>query len=247
MRYLFSRNGAQALEGLGRERTLCAFDFDGTLAPIVERPERAQMRPVTRRLLRQTAALYPCVVISGRARADVLAKLDGVGVARVFGNHGAESEKADGNSRKTRKWKAALSRELHGIEGVWIEDKGMSIAVHYRQAADRAAAGRKIRAAVDGLKAVRWFGGKMVVNVVEQESRDKGDALRAERKRVGCDCALYVGDDQNDEDAFGEEKVVSVRVGRKPGSRAGYYLRSQEEIDDLLARLIEERKAEQAP
>jgi trehalose 6-phosphate phosphatase len=247
MRYLFSQDGGRALEELAQERTLCAFDFDGTLAPIAQRPEEAKMRATTRRLLRETSRLYPCVVISGRARRDVVAKLDGVGVDRVFGNHGAESERTTAGGRKARRWKNALTRALHGMEGVWIEDKYLSLAVHYREAEDRAAAGRLIREAVSELEGVRWFGGKMVVNVVEEEALDKGDALVAERKRTGCDWAIYVGDDQNDEDAFGAENVVAVRVGRKPGSRAGYYLRSQKEIDELLVRLIAERKTDREP
>src|SRR5215469_15368256 len=140
MRYLFSRDGGRALEELANEQTLCAFDFDGTLAPIAQHPEQAKMRAATRRLLRETSKLYPCVVISGRARTDVIAKLDGVGVDRVFGNHGAESERTIADGRKARKWKTALRRTLRGMEGVWIEDKDLSLAVHYRQAADRAEA-----------------------------------------------------------------------------------------------------------
>src|SRR5580698_1326087 len=90
MRYLLSGNARTILTRLARERTLCAFDFDGTLAPISVSPERAKMRDSTRRLLASLAALYPCIIVSGRARADLLGKLDGVPVERVIGNHGAE-------------------------------------------------------------------------------------------------------------------------------------------------------------
>ena len=99
MQYLLSRASRPILTRLARERTLCAFDFDGTLSPIVEHPDRASMRVRTRKLLGRLAALYPCVIVSGRARADVLGKLRGVNVARVIGNHGAETEGDHAESR----------------------------------------------------------------------------------------------------------------------------------------------------
>jgi trehalose-6-phosphatase len=68
---------------------------------------------------------------------------------------------------------------------------------------------------------------------------NKGDALAAERLRLGCDCVLYVGDDENDEDAFAlGGNVVPVRIGQKRRSHALYYLRTQEEVDDLLDYLV---------
>ena len=92
MQYLLSRASRAILSRLAQERTLCAFDFDGTLSPIVERPEQAGMGEQTQILLGQLAALYPCVIVSGRARADLLGRLNGVKVERVIGNHGAETE-----------------------------------------------------------------------------------------------------------------------------------------------------------
>ena len=91
MHYLLSKASRPVLTRLAKERTLCAFDFDGTLAPIVEHPDQACMRARTRYLLARLAALFPCVIFSGRKRADVLGKLSGVAVERVFGSHGAEA------------------------------------------------------------------------------------------------------------------------------------------------------------
>ena len=89
MRYLLSRASRTVLAQLAHERTLCAFDFDGTLSPIVEHPGQAVMGAQTRALLGRVAALYPSIIVSGRAREDVLGKLNGLEVARVIGNHGA--------------------------------------------------------------------------------------------------------------------------------------------------------------
>jgi len=239
MRYLLSRASRSILTRLAQERTLCAFDFDGTLSSIVKHPDRAGMRVRTRNLLRRLAALYPCVIVSGRARADVLDKLSGVNVARVIGNHGAETETTRKSHRLVERWKAVLDLELGLLPGVRVEDKGFSLAVHYRESTQKAEARRQILAATRKLKRVRVFGGKQVVNLVVDQAPHKGDALAAERDRLGCNWVLYVGDDENDEDAFAlGGNIVPVRIGRKRRSHAGYYLRTQAEIEELLKLLV---------
>jgi trehalose 6-phosphate phosphatase len=240
MQYLLSRASRGILEQLARDGALCAFDYDGTLAPIVEHPDQAGMRPRTRELLRHLAALYPCIVISGRARADVLSKLAAANVARVIGNHGAETEAATPDSRRqVGRWRAALEHEIGPLPGVWMEDKGISLAVHYRESPHKAEARRLVLAAAKTLPDVRVFGGKQVVNLVPADAPHKGDALSAERARFGCKWVLFVGDDENDEDAFAlSGNVVPVSIGRKQRSHARYYLRTQAEIDDLLDLLV---------
>jgi trehalose-6-phosphatase len=98
---------------------------------------------------------------------------------------------------------------------------------------------RRILAATRNLKQAYVFGGKQVVNVVPEQSPNKGDALAAERDRLECNWVLYVGDDVNDEDAFAlDGNIVPVRIGRKQRSCARYYLRTQAEIDTLLELLV---------
>jgi trehalose 6-phosphate phosphatase len=232
------------LAQLAYERTLCAFDFDGTLSPIVEHPGQAVMGAQTRALLGRVAALYPSIIVSGRAREDVLGKLNGLEVARVIGNHGAETEAtAPGPNRRVLQWKASLERELGDLSDLWVEDKGLSLAVHYRQSHQKAEARRRILAAARNLQRVRVVGGKQVVNLVVDRSPDKGEALAAERDRLGCNWVLYVGDDDNDEDAFKlDGNIVPVRIGRKQRSCARYYLRAQPEIDKLLELLAQFRR-----
>lgn len=240
MKYLLSRDSRTILSELATERTLCAFDFDGTLAPIVEHPDRARMRKRTYNLLRQVAAAYPCIILSGRSRADLLGKLEGVPVVRIIGNHGAEVTGTKGNvNRQAVRWRAALEREIGLIPGLWIEDKGMSLAVHYRQSPRNVQARRRIIEAAQNLARVRVFGGKHVVNLVMDDARHKGAALAAERDRLQSKWILFVGDDENDEDAFAlSGHVIPVRVGRKKDSVARYYLRTQNEIDGLLELLV---------
>jgi len=244
MDYLLSQASRPILTRLARQRTLCAFDFDGTLSPIVEHPDQAGMRDRTRNLLGSLAARYPCIIVSGRARKDVLGKLGGVKMARVIGNHGAEAEAITRKSRRMRqRWRAALELDLGLVPGVWVEDKGLSLAVHYRQATRKAEVRRRILAASRNLKHVRVFGGKQVVNLAVEGAPHKGEALAAERDRLGCNWVLYVGDDENDEDAFAlDGNIVAVRIGRKQRSRARYYLRAQAEVDKLLELLVLLRK-----
>jgi trehalose 6-phosphate phosphatase len=253
MRYLLSKASLPLLARLAHERTLCAFDFDGTLAPIADHPDKAGMRKRTRVLLRRVASLYPCVIVSGRDRASVLKKLSGVPVAGVLGNHGAESDKKSGSRQDVmhqdvKRWKVALERELDPLPGtlpgIWIEQKESSLAIHYRQCSRKAEAQRRILAATGKLKNVRVFGGKDVVNVMGKLAPHKGDALAAERDRLRCDWVLYLGDDENDEDAFAlAGNIVPVRIGRKQRTHARYYLRTQTEIDDLLELLVQLRAA----
>jgi trehalose 6-phosphate phosphatase len=240
MQYLLSRANRPILERLAQERTLCAFDFDGTLAPIVDHPDGARLRARTRELLVRLTELYPCVIISGRARADVLHRLDDSTPVRVLGNHGAETESSRPVWRGlVVEWKAALERGIVALPGVWVEDKGVSLAVHYRQSTRSAEARRRINALTGGFEQARVFGGKKVVNVAVASAPNKGDALRAERQNLRCDWVLYVGDDENDEDAFAlDGNLVAVRIGRNRLSRAGYYLRNQSEIDRLLESLV---------
>jgi trehalose-6-phosphatase len=113
--------------------------------------------------------------------------------------------------------------------------KGLSLAVHYRQSARRSEVLRQILQATKNLERARVFGGKYVVNLVVDSDPHKGTALIAERDRLRCDSVFYVGDDQNDEDAFAiGGTTIAVRIGRSLHSRACYYLRAQSEMDALL-------------
>jgi trehalose 6-phosphate phosphatase len=235
------------LHAFARERVLLAFDFDGTLAPIVRDPPAAAMRPLTRKFLGQIAALYPCVVISGRSRADVMKKVAGIPLRAVFGNHGMEPARNLREARwLTALWHAQLASTLPKIPGVHIEDKGVSLAVHYRQARSRAAVRRLILIAAADLSNARIIEGKMVVNVVPAEAPDKGTALVSLCKRLRCESAIYVGDDENDEDVFAlasHGHLLGIRVGQSRRSQAAYYLPSQATVDRLLAELIHARSA----
>jgi trehalose 6-phosphate phosphatase len=242
VRHLFTRANQEALEMFAWSNVLLAFDYDGTLAPLVSARSRARMRVATRRLLRRASVLYPCVVISGRSQADVRGRVQGIKVCRVVGNHGAEpSPEGAVVRRRVRQWMPVLKARLSGQQGVDIEDKRFSVAVHYRQARNRRAALQLITATGLLLKDVRVVGGTLVVNFLAAGAPHKGLALERERAQLGCDTVIYIGDDETDEDVFRlarHGQVLSIRIGRKPTSAAQYYIRDQSEIDRLLGTLV---------
>jgi trehalose 6-phosphate phosphatase len=223
-----------------------AFDFDGTLAPIVAEPRKAALRTRTRRLLRSLAKRRPCLVLSGRSLADLEPRLSGIELLELVGNHGATRRRGSRPDaaalERAAAWRAVLERRLAGKRGVVVEDNGVSLAVHYRRAPDRAAARRSIRRVVASLAGARPLDGKCVVNVLPREAPDKGLALARVCRRRAVRAALYVGDDLTDESAFNAAVApcfVTIRVGRAQRSTAAYCLRDQREVDELLAFLLQ--------
>jgi trehalose 6-phosphate phosphatase len=246
MRNILSRSSLEVLQQFAWSNVLVAFDYDGTLAPIVADPERAQMRRATRELLQTLTKHYPVVVISGRAQADALRKLRGTGVFEVVGNHGIEPRHSvERHIAEVRRWLPLLHRRVAPFRGVTIEDKVYSVALHYRQAREKKKAREAILNAAGELGGVRVIGGKQVVSILPVDAPHKGIALERERDRLGHDTAIYVGDDETDEDVFGLDqpgRLLAVRVGPKRASQASYYVRSQTAIDDLLALLVALRR-----
>jgi len=251
MRSILAARNRLVLEQFAFSNVVVAFDYDGTLAPIVDVPERAAMRPRTGLLLKRLAELYPCIVISGRAESDTRARLCGIRLGSVIGNHGVEAWKDEnGFAHEVRRWRPLLDRQLEDHPGVAIEDKTYSIAIHYRRSrAKRRARAAALRAATL-LGAVRIIGGKQVINILPRNAPHKGDALERERERLGCDTAMYVGDDETDEDVFGLDqpgRLLTIRVGAKRTSRADYCIRNQRQIDRLIATLAELRRRPHLP
>ena len=246
MNRLFAKQNLELLAQLAWSNVLLAFDYDGTLAPIVADRELAKMRSKTAQLLCKVCQLYPCAVISGRSKADVGPRLGNAGVKYLIGNHGLEpgrdlSEFASEISLVRPQLEFALSH----CQGVELEDKIYSLAVHYRKSRQKRQARTAIRDAVLALPlAMRIVTGKLVVNVVPERAANKGDALLDLREQEAANTAFYVGDDMTDEDVFTLDqpgRLFTVRVGRSKASAAKYFLRDQREMDALLAKLVELR------
>jgi trehalose 6-phosphate phosphatase len=239
---ILSRHNREILQQYAWSNVLLAFDYDGTLAPIVSDPGKAAMRDETRRLLVEVAIRYPCIVVSGRVQSDARGWLRGIPLQQVIGNHGVEPWQATPPlMAEVKHWAPRLARRLAGLRGVWIEDKNYSLAVHYRRSREKKKALAAILDAAARLGPARLIGGKQVVNILPERAPHKGLALLRERDRLGCDTALYLGDDVTDEDVFGLDqpgRLLAIRVGNKGVSLASYCLRSQAAVDELLAVLV---------
>ena len=194
------------------------LDVDGTLAPIVARPELARVPEETRAEVRRLADKYRLVAcISGRPGADA-ARLVGVDGVEYVGVHGLELEP------EAERWRVRLAAFTADVD--WpVEDKGLSVSFHYRDAGDEEQARVKLelvaaRAEEQGLDA-RF--GRKVLEVRPPVKADKGTAVRYLLTSAGLRRALYAGDDTTDLDAFdgldGLELAVRVAVASKEGPR----------------------------
>jgi trehalose 6-phosphate phosphatase len=239
--------GLAALAALMRERALFAFDFDGTLAGIRARPEEVRVAAALSTRLATLARARPVAIVTGRRIGDVRARL-GFEPAYIVGNHGAEDDADPAGAERVamvleplRDALAARGRQLADA-GVQVEDKRQSIALHFRNAADRGLARALIEDVLDARGPdVEVFGGKLVFNAIAAGAPDKAHAVRALLARSGATTAFFAGDDINDEPVFeaAEPGWVTVRVGREHRpSRARFYLESPRAMPAAIDRLL---------
>lgn len=245
MRDLLAPAARPVIGRLRAASTLVVLDFDGTLAPIVADRTRARMSDRTRELLAALASRLPVAVLSGRAQADTAARVAGTGVRWTVGGHGAEwpGERPDrARIRRVDGWRRTLSSRLRGVDGIDVEDKALSLSIHWRNARDPARSAAAVAKAAADLPGAALVPGKRVLNVVPADAPDKGDALARLVSLARCERVIYVGDDVTDEAAFRARlpvPAVMVRVGRRARSGAKWYVRRREGVDQLLERLAE--------
>jgi len=240
------------------------LDFDGTLAPIADTPAKAAMPEGTRRMLRSLSKKSSCkiAVISGRALEDIKSKFPGLSSIIYSGNHGLEIEgpKIKFSPLVSRGYKMALKaiknilqKKLYSVKGVILEDKRISLSLHYRLVDDqqvplvktifhetviRYHAGARIR-----IKE-----GKKVLEIRPPLEWDKGKVVlwllsRQKFAKYGREVLpIYIGDDLTDEDAFKALKRsgITIFVGSPAkSSDAKYYLEDTGEVARALKNILE--------
>jgi trehalose 6-phosphate phosphatase len=249
MDYLLTDAGRSDLGALLKVRSLYAFDFDGTLAKIVRDHHAARLARPIRFWLEELAKRAPTAIISGRSVEDLLARV-GTAVPHLIGNHGSEGpHTCQETMQQVRETSAGWLQWINGRyqdqltrSGVAIENKSYSLSFHYRTVDQRSEARALIFRIVAELSPPpRIVLGKSVVNVMPPTASHKGTALLEYMRRLDCGTALYVGDDETDEDVFAlrDARILTVRVGKKNGSSARYFLKRQAEIAEVLQLLVE--------
>jgi len=264
VQYLFQSWESCASRIRAASHILLLSDYDGTLTPIVGRPDEAILSPTVREKLSALARkpTFSVGIISGRSlsEAKALLRVEGIYYA---GNHGLEIEgpglkfihpAAKAAEDTIKDLARQFSVKLGSMEGVIVEDKGLSLSVHYRlvkkgEENEVAEIFRQVTSPWLRDGKIRVTSGKKVWEVRPPIDWHKGKAVETIMKELevilggGQWLTIYLGDDTTDEDAF---RVIhrpqgwSIFVGgENPSSKADYFLNSTSEVEDLLSRLLE--------
>lgn len=263
MKYLFNAWEDVVNKIRAATHTLLMFDFDGTLTPIVDTPEMATLYERSRNFLKSLVRCrnFTIAIISGRAINDLQCKVAVPGIIYA-GNHGLEIEGPNlrfvhpiANEVKPvlRVMGLVLKKALGAISGAIVEDKGLTLSVHYRLVEGEK--GHQVKNILENtvgvaevLGKVKTTSGKKVHEVRPNVLWDKGKAVRYIMKRFDRGgrmsglLPIYMGDDLTDEDAFRVvENYGGVAVyvgGENLQSAASYYLKSTGDVDDFMKELL---------
>lgn len=239
---------------LKNKQVIIFLDYDGTLTPIVERPEWAQLSQNMRSAVRGLSKKYRVAIISGRDLQDIrnLVALEGLLYA---GSHGFDISGPDGDMELQQgaeylpaleRAEKTLTKALVEIPGTQVERKKFAIAVHFRRADMKDIP--SVESIVDTIVAktpgLRKTGGKMIFELRPDIDWDKGKALQWILTQLGMDgdnvCPIYIGDDLTDEDAFCalQTRGLAILVSNEQRlTAAGYVLKDPHEVGQFLERL----------
>ncbi|MBM3155683.1 MAG: trehalose-phosphatase [Chloroflexi bacterium] len=240
-------------------RVLLLCDYDGTLTPIVESPEAAYLPQDTKQVLQELAnqRRFTVGVISGRALDDLKRRV-GIKDLVYAGNHGLEIEGPDiyfinPIAEEMRPvfnlMTRVLTKAMATVRGVRVEDKGLTLSVHYRSVEEGKAEEvdnilERVIATARSLGKVIVTSGKKVYEVRPGVDWNKGKAIAllidkyGKPKTKAVVLPVFLGDDTTDEDGFKvvrKQDGISIYVGEEnTNSAADYYLKSPAEVGQLL-------------
>lgn len=255
MRYLFNDWNKLSSKIQNSPHVFLFLDYDGTLTPIVKRPEYAKFpRPVKISINKlKKDPRFTIAIISGRSLKNVKNMVGMKGIIYT-GNHGLEMEGSGIRFSRPpavdlarpiiKKIKTQLHKDLRNIIGVFVEDKGATLSLHYRLARskDKALIKKKLDKITKPYiisKKIRITSGKKVWEIRPNLDWNKGRAVNWLLKKKKA-FPLYIGDDVTDVDAFRaiRGRGVSIFVGKpKKGIGSDYFLSSPREVAEFLKRL----------
>lgn len=234
-------------------RRVCILsDFDGTLSPLVDRPELAELPPEIGKVLEKLAASRVILgVVSGRALDDLSRRVALPGIWYV-GTHGYEIRLPSGEERRfydaedlrlLETLGRQLAETLAGIPGVILEPKGPVLAVHYRLVEEprRYEVVREFQRAIQPhFRRIMMGRGKLVVEARVRGNCNKGTAVGFIRNELPVGTLVfYFGDDATDRDAFRAlaGAGISVQVGAGDAEFADYSLPDPAAVLEVLERI----------
>lgn len=239
-----------------KEKNVVVFlDYDGTLTPIVESPDKAVLSDYMREAVVKLADVCTVAVISGRDLQDVR---DMVGIQNIFyaGSHGFDIAGPKGRKIEFQQGKEflpaldqaeeLLTEKLKTIDGALVERKRFSIAVHYRKVEDNAVerVGELVDQVLEQVPCLRKSHGKKVYDLRPKINWNKGRALMWLLNALNLDnrnvIPLYIGDDTTDEDAFKavRDRGIGIVVTEEPRPTAAtYVLKDPDEVGRFLEAL----------
>ena len=209
---------------------LIGVDVDGTLAPIVSRPEDSALEPLAREALAALADRVGVMVavVSGRPLHDLRHKFELPEHVMLLGSHGAEAgSEIDARSDDEELLLQATIDTMLGVaddlDGAWIEHKPLAVALHVRQADPTRAlqALADIEPVLQGLGAITLHRGKMVLEAAVRPTSKK-TAFGRLRERLEPATTLFIGDDGSDEHVFQSlaDHDIAIKVGPGPTAAA---------------------------
>jgi len=223
------------------DRPLFFLDYDGTLAPIVDDPDAAVPHPDVPDLLRELEARFPVWIVTGRDLRALSSFLDQP--HNAIGLHGAQQGTVGGDVERLMPDDAAqalqqLRESVPSMDGLAVEEKDQSFAVHYRDVEREEEAQQRLKSWLDtmpGMLDAIW--GKKVVEL-RPEGLTKGTAVRRIVKDHPDRVPVYLGDDTTDEDAFAalqalSRDAVTVRIG-EADTRADHRLAGPDDVVEYL-------------
>src|SRR6478735_1042110 len=230
----------------GTEHLLVAMDFDGTMAPIVDRAQDARPLPRSAAAFAGLAVLprTTTALISGRALASLREVASPPVDTLLIGSHGAEAWLGPGSTELAlEEVRAELAGIVAEAPGTSLEDKPAGVVLHTRQAEDDVAedAVAAARSVLQDRKGVFLKEGKRVLET-SVVNASKGEGVTFLRQATGATAVLFAGDDVTDADAFGrlEPGDVGVKVGLDV-TQAQYRVEAPVHIAELLEALLQER------
>lgn len=231
------------------------LDYDGTLVPIAPKPDQALLTQDERDLLVLLCRQFTVAIITGRSLGEIK-KTISIPEIILAGNHGFEifSLWDSWVHPEAREFQNVISRLAAGLEetlkpflGAWVENKGLTLSVHYRLVKEEEE--EKIKSVfydtIEGHKEkVRVTLGKKVLEIRPNIPWDKGKAVERLSKLYEAPQGhrIYVGDDETDEDAFRALKEdITILVGQKDTTAAKYWAKDTAEVWLFLKNLREGR------